>query len=147
MPPTPATAPPTVTVAPDPLPAVAQIEQAAVAIQPVLDLDIPVTIASRPGDPGPYVIGQAGYVWRIDEAGAAALVLDFSARVTPFADGSEHSLFGITFGPDDRMFLNFTDLSNDTNVVSMAMVGIAPVPETEWPVLYVEQPGLGHNSG
>ncbi|HEY5876689.1 MAG TPA: PQQ-dependent sugar dehydrogenase [Ilumatobacteraceae bacterium] len=147
VPPTPATAPPTTAVPPDPLPAIAQIEQAAVAIQPVLDLDIPVAIAFRPGDPGPYVIGQAGYVWRIDEAGAATLVLDFSARVTPFADGSERGLLGIAFGPDDRMFLNFTDLSNDTNVVSMAMAGIAPVPETEWPVLYVEQPGLGHNGG
>lgn len=140
-------APTTTTLPPDPLPPIAQIEQVPVALAPVTELEIPVAITWRPGDPGAYVIGQSGYVWRIDEAGVPEVVLDFTARVTPFAEGSERGLLGIAFGPDGRMYLDFTDLDNNTNVVSMAMNGIVPDPATERQVLYVEQPGLGHNGG
>lgn len=137
----------TTTVPPDPLPPIAQIEQVPVALQPVTELEIPVAVTWRPGDPAAYIIGQSGYVWRVDETGAAEVVLDFTARVTPFADGSERGLLGVAFGPDGRIFLNFTDLSNNTNVVSMAMNGVYPDPATERQVLFVEQPGLGHNGG
>lgn len=153
---TPATTPPTTTATtipttttlpPDPLPPVGQIEQVPVALQPVTELEIPVAVTWREGDPGAYVIGQSGYLWRVDETGAAEVVLDLTARVTPFADGSERGLLGVAFGPDGRVYLNFTDLENNTNVVSMAMDGVFPDPATERQVLYVEQPGLGHNGG
>ena len=94
--------------------------------------------------------GQKGTVWRIDEAtGTNDVVLDLTGRVTPFADGSERGLLGLTFGPDGRMYLDFTDLANDTHVVSMAMNGTIPDPATEWEVLFVDQPnnGLGHKAG
>ena len=145
-PPPPPSAPPT-TLPPDPLPPVAQIAGASIAVQHVVDLEIPVAITWRPGDPDPYIVGQSGYVWHLDAAGVPTVVLDLTARVTPFAEGSERGLLGIAFGPDDRMYLNFTDLQNNTNVVSMAMSGLVPDPATEWAVLFVEQPGLGHKGG
>jgi glucose/arabinose dehydrogenase len=135
---------------PDPLPPIAQLEQVGLAIQPVTTLDTPIAIAWRPGDPAPYIAGQKGQVWRVDPAtGASELVFDLTGRVTDFADGSERGLLGLTFGPDGRMFLNFTDQLNDTNIISMAMNGNAPDPASEWAVLFIDQPnnGLGHKAG
>lgn len=135
---------------PDPLPAVAQLATVGVAFQQVTKLPMPVAIAWRTGDPVPYVAGQKGEVWRVDEAtGTNEQVLDFTSRVTPFADGSERGLLGLTFGPDGRMYLDFTDLNSDTQVVSMAMSGNAPDPATELTVLTVDQPdnGFGHRAG
>jgi glucose/arabinose dehydrogenase len=145
--PPPTEPPAATTLPPDPLPTVAQLEQAAVALQTVTELRIPVAITWRPGDPNPFVIGQAGPVWQLDSSGTATLVLDLTGRVTPFADGSERGLLGIAFGPDGRIFLNFTDRSSNTTIVSMAMNGNVPDPATEWPILAIDQPGVGHNGG
>jgi glucose/arabinose dehydrogenase len=141
---------PVTTVAPppvDPLPPIAQIETASIATQQAADLEHPVAMAWNPADGSLYIAGQNGQIWRFDEAGQPQIVHDMADRVTPFADGSERGLLGLAFSPDGRMFLDFTDIDNDTNVVSMAMNGVSPDPATEWPVLFIEQPGLGHKGG
>lgn len=146
----PATVPST-TAAPapviDPLPGVAQLQTVDIATQQVANLEHPLAMAWNPADGSLYIAGQNGQIWRFDEAGQPQIVYDMADRVTAFADGSERGLLGIAFSPDGRMFLDFTDLNNDTNVVSMAMSGLSPDPATEWPVLFVEQPGVGHNGG
>lgn len=140
----PTTAPPP---PPDPLPLLSQLTTVGVATEKVARLVHPLAMAWNPADGSLYIAGQDGQIWRFDEAGQPVVVLDIAERITPFAEGSERGLLGIAFGPDGRIYLDFTDVGNDTNVVSMAMNGIYPNPADERLVLYVEQPGLGHNGG
>ena len=86
---------------PDPLPPIAQTrDRPRSAIQPVTRTGHAGGDRLPPGDPAPYVAGQKGQVWRVDETGTATeLVLDLTGRVTDFADGSERGLLGIAFSP------------------------------------------------
>jgi glucose/arabinose dehydrogenase len=117
------------------------------AVVDVANLEHPLAFAWRPGDDATYIADQVGLVYRLDPAGNAEVVLDLKARVTPFESGSERGLLGLTFGPDGRMYLDFTDQQSDTHVVSMAMAGSAPDPATEWEILFIDQPGFGHKAG
>jgi len=147
---TPPSAPTTSVPAPvDPPPPIDQLRQVRFELVPVAELEWPVGIAWRDGDPAPYVIGQLGEVWRIGEGGQAELVLDLRARtsvVEPAA--SERGLLGIVFGPDGRMYLDFTDTNGDTMVASWAMSDDGrPVEGSEQTILTATQPGPGHNGG
>lgn len=96
-----------------------------------------------------YAITQDGFVHRLppDLAGSEQ-VMDLSGEVTELQPGSERGLLGVAFDPrDGRMFLHYTDRGDDTNVVSYAMVDGRPDPASRRLVLFVEQPGLGHNGG
>jgi glucose/arabinose dehydrogenase len=72
-------------------------------------------------------------------------VLDLSERVS---DGSEQGLLGLAFSPDGAfVYVDFTDLDGNTNVVEYAWVdGVADV-STERTLLFVEQPFENHNGG
>ena len=145
--PSPTTATPTSTVPPDPLPPVAQLANLQLSIVDVADLQHPLAFAWRPGDDGAYIADQGGLVHRLGIDGNVETVLDITARVTKYENGSERGLLGLAFGPDGRMYLDFTDQQSDTHVVSMAMDGNTPDPATEWEILFIDQPGFGHKAG
>ena len=107
-------------------------------------------MAWRPGDPGLYLIGQPGQVWRmVDGEVQDSLVLDLRDRTSVLGLGSsETGLLGIVFDPrDGRMFLNFTDLDGDTTVSSWVVEGGVADPGSEREVIVIDQPGPGHNGG
>lgn len=132
---------------PDPLPPVAQLGQVRMAVVDVAEFEHPLAFAWRPGDEGTYVADQVGMVHRIDPSGAVEPVVNLRDRVTPFEPGTERGLLGIAFGPDDRLYLDFTDRQSDTFVISMAMSGNVADPTSEREVLFIDQPGFGHKGG
>lgn len=134
----------------DPLPAVAALEQVRFGFEPVAEFEWPVGMASRPGDPGLYVIGQLGEVWRIvDGQVQPDLVLDLrqSTSVTQAAS-SERGLLGIAFSPvDGRMVVDYTDTDGNSRIASWVVTDGRADPASEWQILTADQPGLGHNGG
>lgn len=143
------TLPPTTTTTtlPDPLPPADVLRGVALDLEKVADLDEVTGLAWRAGDDGLYVAGQRGQVHRV-AGGLATLVLDLSSETTVVEPGSERGLLGIAFDPrDGRMYLNFTGRDNHTRVVSFEVRnGVAALPSRR-EVLFVEQPGVGHNGG
>lgn len=96
-----------------------------------------------------YVITQEGRVYKSPpELTTTQLVLDLRKEVSPFIYGSERGMLGVAINPrDGRLFLNFTDLKYDTNVVSYALVGGKPDPASRREILRIDQPGLSHKAG
>lgn len=144
------TAPTTTSVAAASPPSVADLEQVAFAFESVADLEWPVGFASRPGDPGLYVVGQLGQVWRIvDGEVQPDLVLDLRDRTAveqPAA--SERGVLGIAFSPvDDRMVIDYTDTDGHSRVASWVVTDGRADPDSEWQIVTATQPGPGHNGG
>lgn len=152
----PATEPPATTLPgvlpapPDvPRPPVDQLAGVAVRLEPLLNIrnltDMEWSVLAN----AYYAVTQDGFVHRIPEdLSTSELVLDLSAEVTELLTGSERGLLGVTFHPaDGRVVLHFTDRANNSHVVSMAMVDGRPDPGTRRLILYLEQPGLGHQGG
>ena len=116
-------------------------------VERVADVELPTSIAWWPGDETMYVTTQDGLVLRVED-GNATPVLDLSAETVPFAPGSERGLLGIAFDPrGERMFLDYTDLANNTQIVSFALDDGRPDPASRRLLLSIDQPGLGHNGG
>ncbi len=137
----------TTTVPPDPPPPNASFDGLSIGFDLVVDLRLPTTVAWRDGDNAMFVGTQDGFVHRIDGV-AAEVVLDLSAETVEFQPGSERGLLGIAFDPrDGRMFVDYTDLDHNTHVISFAMDDDAPDLATRREVLFLEQPGVGHNGG
>jgi glucose/arabinose dehydrogenase len=131
-------------VLPDPPPSVHQLSGVALRAEVVAPVADAVAIAWRAGDPAPYVAGQLGQIWRVDPAAGAQLVANFGDRVS---SGSERGLLGIAFGPDGRMYIDYTDTAGDVVVSSFDVPRTNPDPATERLVLWNDQPGFGHNAG
>ena len=103
----------------------------------------------RPSDGVAYASSQTGQVWRLADPAAPALALDLSASVPVYEQGSERGLLGLGFGPaDDRMYVFYSDLQNDSHVVSYAMNadGTADVNSARL-VIDVPSDGFGHKGG
>ena len=116
-------------------------------VERVAHVDLPTSIAWRSGDDAMYVTTQEGLVLRIEGENATP-ILDLSAETVPFEPGSERGLLGIAFDPrDGRMFLDYTDLANNTQIISFALDGVRADQASRRQVLTIEQPGLGHNGG
>ena len=144
---TPTDPPATTQAPPDPPPPLAALEALPLGLQLVADVPEPTGLAWRAGDEGLYVSVQRGQVHRIAN-GVTSLVIDLSGETTVVAPGSERGLLGIAFDPrDGRMFVNFTGRDNHTRVVSFAVTDGVADPATRREVLFVEQPGVGHNGG
>lgn len=96
-----------------------------------------------------YVITQEGRVYKTPpDLNSPELVLDLRDEVSPFIYGSERGMLGVAINPrDGRLFLNFTDLKYDTNVVSYALVAGKPDPASRRKILWIDQPGLSHKAG
>lgn len=116
-------------------------------------LSEPVDVAVPPEDDGRwYVVEQAGRIRVVDEDGL---------RTRPFVDlrdrvsaGGERGLLGLAFHPDypddPRIFVDYTDLSDDT-VVSEFLVADTDAlvidEGTERILLHIDQPYPNHNGG
>jgi glucose/arabinose dehydrogenase len=119
-----------------------QVEFATIA-----ELNGPVDLAWRPGDPTLYVVGQVGIVTAVDAgSGAARTVLDIS----DLTDASgEQGLLGLDFHPaGDRAYVNYIDGNGDT-VISEFAVGADGTFDrgSERVLMNVDQPYGNHNGG
>jgi glucose/arabinose dehydrogenase len=113
----------------------------------IADVDAPVDLAWRPGDPTLYVVGQAGLITAVDAAsGGTRTVLD----ITDLTDAAgERGLLGLEFHPaGDRAYVNYIDGNGDT-VISEFTVGSDGTFDrgTERVLLGVDQPYGNHNGG
>ncbi len=124
------------------------LDDTVLAYETVADLDFPVQLTARPGEPQSYVITKNGLVWLHDGASVVEQpVLDISDRVL---NQGEQGLLSIALHPTDpqRIFLHYSDRSGDT-VVSEFMLP-APGqgdPASERVLLQVDQPAANHNGG
>ncbi len=130
----------TATAAPPP-----PLDELAVALTSVTELDEPTVLVPRSGDDAFYVGERAGVVYAIsDERGD--VVLDMTDRTT--AEG-ERGLLGLAFSPDGtRLYVSSTDNDGDS-VIDEYVVdadGVADVA-TRRTVLTVDQPYQNHNGG
>src|SRR5207249_5876499 len=107
--------------------------------------DNPLAMATRTGDPALYFAEQGGRVvalrsGRLDPNP----VLDISGHIT---SGGEQGLLGLTFSPDGRfMYVNYTDMNGDTNVVEYPFSD-SGVGGPARRILFIHQPYANHNGG
>jgi hypothetical protein len=86
------------------------------ALVPVVEMDWPTALASRPGDDDAvYVTEQEGRIWRIDLTGTTATLdepplLDIADQVSINTAGGEPGMLGLEFSPDGAtLYLNLTE--------------------------------------
>jgi glucose/arabinose dehydrogenase len=109
-------------------------------------LDSPVAVAFRPRDTHMFVAEQSGRVRIVDASGR--LAPDPVLTVGPLSHGNEEGLLGITFSPDgSKLYVDYTDPSNDTHVDEYRMRGDAVLASTHRRLLVVEQPNSNHKGG
>jgi len=143
----PTTAAPTTTRPPDPPPPDAAFEGLPLGVEPGADIEAPTALAWRDGDPALYVTSQGGLLYRIVD-GDVRVAGDFTGETIELLPGSERGLLGLAFDPrDGRLFVDLTDLDNNTRVYSFELRDGVIVPESRREVLSIEQPGVGHNGG
>jgi len=131
------------------LPTAEQVAEVSLAVEPLADMPLLTAMATRPADGSLYFTSQTGEAWRVADGGSPMLVLDLRASVSPYENGSERGLLGITFGPlDGRLFLYYTDAQFQSHLDSYAVGSDGrPDPASRWIVMEVEQPGVGHKGG
>jgi len=112
----------------------------------VASLDRPLAMAVRSGDDGLYFAEKGGRVVALRGGqGEPKTVLDMSGEVS---DGSEQGLLGLAFSPDGAfMYVNYTDLNGDTQVVEFRFEQGGVVDGSRRTVLSVDQPFSNHNGG
>ena len=113
----------------------------------VTEVEAPVDLAWRAGDPTLYVVGQGGLVTAVDAAtGDGHPVLDITDLTD--ADG-ERGLLGLDFHPaGDRAYVNYIDDNGDT-VIAEFTVGTDGTfdRDSERVLMTVDQPYANHNGG
>lgn len=139
---------PATDTSPAPPPPVAQLEGVRLTATPLGGPEMLTAIAWRDGDPDPYLTDQHGQIYHF-VGGRAEPVLDLTAQVLDHETGAEYGMLGLAFDPvDGRMILGFNGNDVDTRIVSYAIGQDGrPDPGSEWEILRVDQPGVGHNSG
>jgi glucose/arabinose dehydrogenase len=119
----------------------------SIRLKQIASLDSPVAMAIRNGDAAIYVAEQTGRIVSIrDGTVDPTPVLDLSSQIST---GGERGLLGLAFSPDGRfLYVNYTDLDGNTNVVEFAMDadGRADV-RSRREILFVKQPFPNHNGG
>jgi glucose/arabinose dehydrogenase len=115
-----------------------------------------IYVTEAPDDSGLlYAVAQTGVIYVVDKDGALQEqpFLDIHDRVR---SGGEQGLLGLAFHPDyaanGRFFVNYTDVSGDTNVSEFTRSGgdggvPTADPATQRTVLLIEQPFANHNGG
>jgi glucose/arabinose dehydrogenase len=103
-------------------------------------------MAYRTGSDLLYVANKSGTIQTLrDGAVDPEPVLEIRDDVSV---GGEQGLLGLAFSPDGRfMYVNYTDVDGNTNVVEYQMSGDGPDPSTRRLVLHVNQPFSNHNGG
>lgn len=124
------------------------LDATVLAYQPVADLDFPVQMTARPGDPQSYVLTKGGRVWLYDGAAISEEpVLDIADQVR---DSGEQGLLSIALHPEDpsRIYLHYSDGSGDTVVSEFVLTAPGQAdPSSERVLLQVGQPAGNHNGG
>jgi len=76
------------------------------------------------------------------------VALDLTDDTHRFQPGSERGVLGVAIDPrNQRLFVNYTDRNDDTLVVSFELEDGVAVLDSRREVLFIDQPGLGHNGG
>jgi glucose/arabinose dehydrogenase len=103
-------------------------------------------MAIRKGDDALYVAEKVGWVVAIRGGKVDRTpVLDVSGLIS---GGSEQGLLGLAFSPDGTfLYVNYTDLNGDTNVVEYRMKGALADAGSARRVLFIQQPFSNHNGG
>jgi glucose/arabinose dehydrogenase len=145
--PAPSTAAPTTNRPSTTRPATPDLSRVDIRLDPfVSGLDSPVAVAFRPHDTHMFVAEQSGHVRIVDANGR--LAPDPVLTVGPLSRGNEEGLLGITFSPDgSKLYVDYTDPSNDTHVDEYTMRGDAVLTSTRRRLLVVEQPHTNHKGG
>ena len=120
----------------------------AISLRRIAELPGPSAVVD-PDGPGPVLVSTLeGRVHSLDlETGETEVVLDLVDRVT---SGGEQGLLGLALDPaGDRLYLNYTNASGDTEIRSLPMEGDRPVGGPDDTVLHLEigQPYRNHNGG
>jgi glucose/arabinose dehydrogenase len=93
-----------------------------------------------------FVAEQSGHVRVVD--GNGQLAPGPVLTVGPLSDGNEEGLLGLAFSPDgSKLYVDYTDPSNDTHVDEYTMRGDAVLTSTRRRLLVVEQPFTNHKGG
>jgi glucose/arabinose dehydrogenase len=142
------TVPPTITTTVATATSTVALDDTVLAYQPVADLDFPVQLTARPGDPRSYVITKDGRVWLQDGASVSGQpVLDITGQVR---DSGEQGLLSIALHPGDqsRFYLHYSDNNGDTVVSEFVLTSPDQAhPSSERVLLQVDQPAGNHNGG
>ena len=123
------------------------LEDTVLAYAPIAEINFPVQMTARAGEPLAYIITKDGRVWAYDgSAIAEAPVLDISDQVT---NQAEQGLLSIALHPTDpRLYLHYTDNNGDTAVSEFTLTSPTEAdPASERPMLSVEDPAPNHNGG
>jgi glucose/arabinose dehydrogenase len=132
---------PTATAVPIPTP----MRIPHVELEHVTDLEQPVAMAVRSGDPSLYFAEKVGRIVALRGGGDLDVVLDLTREVSL---GSEQGLLGLAFSPDGRfVYANFTDVQGDTRVVEWRFGDGGVRLNSRREVLFVDQPFSNHNGG
>ena len=129
-----------------PRPAGAGAPPAMLRLHTIGSFDNPVYATALPGANGIAVVEQSGRVVAMTGSSRRVLV-DVKSRIS---FGGERGLLGLAFSPDgSRMYLNYTDIHGDTNVVEAPVPprGASPVTRPARTLLTVHQPYSNHNGG
>ena len=145
---TPTTVPATTTTIAATTTSTVALDATVLAYQPVADLDFPVQMTARPGDPHSYALTKGGRVWLYDGAAISEEpVLDIADRVR---DSGEQGLLSIALHPEDssRIYLHYSDVNGDTVVSEFVITAPDQAdPSSERVLLQVGQPAGNHNGG
>ncbi len=120
----------------------------SISLRLVAELPGPSAVVD-PDGPGPVLVSTLdGRVHALDlETGATEVVLDLTDRVT---SGGEQGLLGLALDPQgERLYLNYSNGSGDTEVRSVSMQDGRPDADPDAAVLHLEigQPYRNHNGG
>lgn len=120
----------------------------AITLELVAELPGPSAVAD-PAGPGPVLVSTLdGRVHAVDlGTGSAEVVLDLSDRVST---GGERGLLGMAIDPSgERLYLDYTNRSGDTEIRSVALADGRPTEAPDAMVLHLEigQPYRNHNGG
>jgi glucose/arabinose dehydrogenase len=117
-----------------------------VRLAQIATLQQPLGMAIRADDPALYVVQKTGTIVAIRNGRVDPTpVLDVSNEIS---EGGEQGLLGAAFSPDGAfLYVNYTDLRGNTNVVEYRMAGGVADPATARRVLFVQQPFSNHNGG
>jgi glucose/arabinose dehydrogenase len=135
------------TAGPSASPTVGDLKNVQVSLRRVAGLDDAVlALAIRSGDTALYVAEKGGKVAAIRGGQVDGQpVLDISRKVS---SGSEQGLLGMAFSPDGQfLYVDYTDVNGDTNVVEYEMNGGRARASTARRVIFINQPFANHNGG
>src|SRR5262249_45038045 len=114
-------------------------------------LDRPVDLVTAPGDTRVFIVEQPGRVRVLDHGRLRPEpVLGLRGHVS---NGNEQGLLSLAFHPrfasNGLLFVNYTDVEGNTNVVRYRVTADRRIadPASATRILFVEQPYANHNGG